>query len=201
MQALSCMQALREHCSLSGHDPGKNPRSPKQNNTTTNKQQQSPAPVQPAVPLTLTVQPEPDQVEMDRYGACILFVLLHHTCTAACPAVRHSPSCPDQIVPGPGQGHSGPSYGSLCSSSSMQWVSPLSCLSCNIKLGFYRGGQAAVQHPCYPDLELNQRCYASFSYGSLCSSDMAECHHDCTACNSGGAPQGRASCCVTSTLP
>ena len=83
------MQALREHCSLSEHDPGKNPRSP--------KQKQNLAPVQPAMPLTLTdqlykadeekqkethakpavpliltVQPEPDQVEIDMYNTAIL---------------------------------------------------------------------------------------------------------------------------------
>ncbi|KAL3145939.1 hypothetical protein ABBQ38_015299 [Trebouxia sp. C0009 RCD-2024] len=54
-------KALREHCSLSGHDPSKAPKP--------SKQKQSLAAVQPAVPLELTVQPVPDQVEMERWGA------------------------------------------------------------------------------------------------------------------------------------
>lgn len=56
---MSIVQALREHCSLSGHDPSKASKPP--------KQKQGVAPVQPAVPLQLTVDPIPDQVEMDRY--------------------------------------------------------------------------------------------------------------------------------------
>lgn len=56
--ALLFTQALREHCSLSGHDPTKSPKP--------SKQKQSLAPVQPAVPLELTVQPIPDQVEIER---------------------------------------------------------------------------------------------------------------------------------------
>lgn len=59
VQACSSVQALREHCSLSGHDPSKVPKS--------SKQKHSLAPVQSAVPLELSVQPVPDQVEMDRY--------------------------------------------------------------------------------------------------------------------------------------
>lgn len=55
---ISIMQALREHCSLTGHDPGKASKP--------SKQKQGVAPVQPAVPLELTVDPIPDQVEMDR---------------------------------------------------------------------------------------------------------------------------------------
>lgn len=55
---MSVMQALREHCSLSGHDPSKASKP--------SKQKQGVAPVQPAVPLELTVDPIPDQVEMDR---------------------------------------------------------------------------------------------------------------------------------------
>ena len=54
----SVIQALREHCSLSGHDPSR-PAKP-------SKQKQGLAPVQPAVPLELTVDPIPDQVEMER---------------------------------------------------------------------------------------------------------------------------------------
>ena len=53
------IQALREHCSLSGHDPSKAAKP--------SKQKQGLAPVQPAVPLELTVDPIPDQVEMERY--------------------------------------------------------------------------------------------------------------------------------------
>ena len=56
---LPVIQALREHCSLSGHDPSKVSKP--------SKQKQGLAPVQPAVPLELTVQPVPDQVEMERY--------------------------------------------------------------------------------------------------------------------------------------
>lgn len=61
------MQALREHCSLSGHDPSKAPKP--------SKQKQSLAAVQPAVPLELTVQPVPDQVEMER---CSRFPATQH---------------------------------------------------------------------------------------------------------------------------
>lgn len=53
------IQALREHCSLSGHDPSKAAKS--------SKQKQGLAPVQPAVPLELAVVPISDQVEMERY--------------------------------------------------------------------------------------------------------------------------------------
>ncbi|KAL0046804.1 hypothetical protein WJX82_010406 [Trebouxia sp. C0006] len=53
-------KALREHCSLSGHDPTRAPKS--------SKQKLSSASVQPAVPLELSVVPVPDQVEMERWG-------------------------------------------------------------------------------------------------------------------------------------
>ena len=62
------MQALREHCSLSGHDPSKAPKP--------SKQKQSLAAVQPAVPLELTVQPIPDEVEMERFS-CLPAPALH----------------------------------------------------------------------------------------------------------------------------
>ena len=55
---VSVIQALREHCSLSGHDPSRLAKP--------SKQKQGLAPVQPAVPLELTVNPIPDQVEMER---------------------------------------------------------------------------------------------------------------------------------------
>ncbi|KAL3155854.1 hypothetical protein ABBQ32_012863 [Trebouxia sp. C0010 RCD-2024] len=54
-------KALREHCSLSGHDPSKAPKP--------SKQKQNLAAIQPAAPLELIVQPVPDEVEMERWGA------------------------------------------------------------------------------------------------------------------------------------
>ncbi|DBA80727.1 hypothetical protein WJX77_005653 [Trebouxia sp. C0004] len=58
--AFSSTKALREHCSLSGHDPTRGPKS--------SKQKLSSASVQPAVPLELSVEPQPDQVELERWG-------------------------------------------------------------------------------------------------------------------------------------
>ncbi|KAL0037828.1 hypothetical protein WJX79_000733 [Trebouxia sp. C0005] len=59
--SFSSTKALREHCSLSGHDPTRASKS--------SKQKLSLVSVQPAVPLELSVEPIPDQVEMERWGA------------------------------------------------------------------------------------------------------------------------------------
>ena len=58
-------QALRQHCSASGHDHSRVPKPA--------KHKSSPGPPKGAVPLTLSVEPSHDHIEMDRLAALLAF--------------------------------------------------------------------------------------------------------------------------------
>lgn len=52
------LQALRQHCTASGHDPTRTPKAAKHRGHL--------ASPKPAVALALAVQPNPEEIEMDR---------------------------------------------------------------------------------------------------------------------------------------
>ena len=71
--SLLCMQALRQHCNASGHDPSRNPKPAKLKG--------SPS-ATASVPLVLSVTPEADHVEMDRSGLTLMHADLQCLCCA-----------------------------------------------------------------------------------------------------------------------